>query len=351
MDTDFKKYIPVVYAITAALLFGLNAPFSKLLVKEINPLFLAALLYLGAGIGMLIIDTIKKYQNYTSLEARLTKKEMPFVIAMILLDIAAPIFLMFGLTMTNAGTASLLGNFEIVATSIIAMVFFQEALGKRLWIAIALISIASVILTLRDVETIKISVGALLVLLSAVCWGFENNCTRNLSIKDPLQVVIIKGFGSGIGALFIAYRWGELSAPLLYILLALILGFFAYGLSIFFYVTAQRELGAARTSAYYAAAPFMGVVISWIILREPISATFLIALAIMIAGTYFAVSEKHIHEHTHKSVIHEHKHKHDDAHHDHTHNTNVTEHSHEHTHRKTTHTHEHLPDLHHRHKH
>jgi len=346
-----KKYLPFIYSLTAALLFGINAPFSKLLVKEMNPLLLAALLYLGAGIGMLMIDSLRKYRNNIPIEARLTNKEIPFIISMVLLDIAAPIFLMTGLTMTSASTAALLGNFEIAATTVIAMIFFKEAIGKRLWIAIGLISLASMILTMEDVESINISVGALLVVLSCICWGFENNCTRNLSIKDPLQVVIIKGFGSGLGTLIIATIWGDLSAETKYIILALVLGFFAYGLSIFFYVTAQRELGAARTSAYFAAAPFMGVVISWLILREPISTTFLIALSIMIVGTYFAVAEKHIHQHLHISETHEHKHRHDDDHHDHTHHTKVIEHSHVHTHREVEHLHDHLPDLHHRHQH
>jgi drug/metabolite transporter (DMT)-like permease len=347
-----QKYLPVIYALLAALLFGINAPFSKLLLKEINPLFLAALLYLGAGMGMSIIYFLRKYHEHKPTEASLTKKEMPFVILMILLDIAAPISLMIGISMTNSSTAALLGNFEIAATSVIAMIFFKEAVGKRLWIAIAFISLASIVLAVEDAASINISIGALFVLLSCICWGFENNCTRSLSIKDPLQVVIIKGFGSGLGALIITYTWGELSAELFYIVLALALGFVAYGLSIFFYVTAQRKLGAARTSAYYAAAPFMGVVISWLVLKESISTTFLIALGIMILGAYLAVTEKHKHEHTHVDEMHEHKHNHLDNHHDHSHDIETLgEHSHKHTHKETEHSHEHMPDLHHKHTH
>lgn len=347
-----KKHLPVIYALLAALLFGINAPFSKLLLKEINPLFLAALLYLGAGLGMSIIYFLKKHQKRTVTEARLTKKEMPFVVLMILLDIAAPITLMIGISLTNSSTAALLGNFEIAATSVIAMIIFKEAVGKRLWLAIAFISLASIILTAGDAASTSISIGALLVLFSCIFWGFENNCTRSLSIKDPLQVVIIKGFGSGLGALIIAYTWGDLSAKLFYIVLALALGFVAYGLSIFFYVTAQRELGAARTSAYYAAAPFMGVVISWVVLRESISAAFLIALGFMIIGAYLAVTEKHKHEHIHTEEMHEHKHSHNDGHHNHPHDTEIIgEHSHKHTHEESEHSHEHTPDPHHRHTH
>ncbi len=347
-----KKYLPVIYALLAALLFGINAPFSKLLVERLNPLFLAALLYLGAGIGMLVVDMIKGIGGKNRREARLTKKERPFILLMIGLDIAAPIFLMIGISMTNSSTAALLGNFEIVATSVIAMIFFKEAVGRRLWMAIGLISLASILLTVGDVVAVNISIGALFVLAASICWGFENNCTRNLSIKDPLQVVIIKGFGSGLGALIIALLWGDLSLEWAYIGLALVLGFVAYGLSIFLYVTAQRELGAARTSAYYAVAPFMGVVISWILLKESISISFLIALSIMIIGAYFAVTEEHEHEHIHVEETHEHKHNHEDGHHDHSHQTNVFgEHSHEHTHEASVHKHTHLPELHHRHTH
>ncbi len=347
-----KKYASVFYALLAALLFGINAPFAKILLERINPLFLAALLYLGAGIGMLLVDTIIKYKVKIRNEARLTKNELPYVVLMILLDIAAPIFLMVGISRSNSSTAALLGNFEIVATTLIAMMFFKEAAGKKLWLAIAFISIASMLLSVGDFSHLRISVGAIFVLISCVCWGLENNCTRNLSIKDPLQVVIIKGFGSGFGALLIAAVWGKIIYDPLYMVFALLLGFVAFGMSIFFYVTAQRELGAARTSAYYAAAPFMGVLISWLILQETITLSFIIALIIMLIGTYFMVSENHLHRHLHLQEIHEHKHNHEDYHHTHLHDTEIkSEHSHEHIHMETQHEHSHLPDLHHRHTH
>lgn len=347
-----KKNAAVVYAVLAALLFGINAPFSKLLLNEIHPLFLAALLYLGAGLGMTVLTVLNKTRRTATTEARLTQKEMPSVIMMILLDIAAPIFLLLGISLTNSSTAALLGNFEIAATAVIAMIFFKEAIGKRMWMAIILISLASIILTVSDVAAINLSMGAVFVMLSCVCWGLENNCTRNLSIKDPVQVVILKGFGSGLGALLIAMIWGDLSDSLLYISLAMSLGFVAYGLSIFFYVKAQRGLGAARTSAYYAAAPFMGVLISWLVLKEPITFSFLIALAIMVLGTWLALSENHEHDHIHLEETHDHSHNHDDAHHLHADHPPVSgEHCHEHTHKNTVHSHCHLPDVHHRHMH
>ena len=342
----------VLFAVLAAALFGICSPVSKLLLADLKPTFMAALLYLGAGTGMLSVHMAGALRGKPQTEAKITKKELPYIIAMILLDVGAPIFLMLGLTMTTASTASLLNNFEIVATSSIAMLFFKEPLGKRMWLAILMITISSIILSVEDFHSLSFSTGAVFVLAACLCWGVENNCTRMLSLKDPLQIVIIKGFGSGAGALLISAVSKGISGSLSYILMALLLGFISYGLSIFFYIAAQRELGAARTSIYYAAAPFIGVIISWIVLRDPITGTFLAALAIMLAGTCFAISEKHKHHHLHVEETHEHRHNHDDNHHNHPHEGESNgEHSHIHNHEAIAHTHNHTPELHHQHKH
>lgn len=347
-----NKLNAVLFAILAAALYGISSPVSKLLLEEIPPTLMAALLYLGAGLGMLIVTCIRRIYDKNTYEAKVTVKELPFTVGMILLDIAAPILLMIGLTLTSGANASLLNNFEIVATSMIALLVFREAIGKRMWFAIALISLSSVILSVKDISCFSFSIGSVFVLLACICWGFENNCTRMLSLKDPLQIVVIKGFGSGIGALLISIVDKQFSNHIIYILLTLLLGFVAYGLSICFYIYAQRELGAARTSAFYAAAPFIGVFISWFIFREGITVSYLIALAIMILGTYFAITEVHKHRHIHLAVIHEHKHNHDDGHHNHTHVPEfVGEHSHEHIHEEIVHDHKHTPDIHHKHAH
>jgi drug/metabolite transporter (DMT)-like permease len=342
----------IAYAVLAAALFGMSAPFSKLLLSEVPPLMMSSLVYLGAGFGMLIVDFAKNMTRSKDIEARLEKKELPYILAMIALDITAPISLMLGLTMTTAANAALLSNFEIVATSVIALIAFKEAVGKRLWISIALITIASVILSTNDIRSLSFSAGSIFVLLSCVFWGLENNCTRKLSIKDPLQVVIIKGLGSGTGALIIAAYANELVWNVAFIVPALLLGFFAYGLSIFFYVTAQRSLGAARTSAYYAVAPFIGVLLSFFLFDEQITVTLVIASLIMIAGTYFAVAERHEHQHTHYVLEHEHRHSHSDGHHNHLHEEDIKkEHSHLHIHEEVLHAHDHTPDTHHLHQH
>lgn len=301
---------------------------------------------------MLGINVSQVLLKHHKTEATMTMKELPYIIGMILLDIAAPILLMLGLTLTTASNTSLLNNFEIVATTMIALFIFKETIGKRVWIAIILITTSSIVLSLQDLSSLSFSIGSLFVLLASIAWGFENNCTRMLSLKDPLQIVVVKGFGSGIGSLIIFFTIQDFYFNSYFIFLALLLGFVAYGLSIFLYIKAQRHLGAARTSAYYATAPFIGVFISWIVLQEPITTTFSVALAIMLLGTYFAVSEDHHHTHVHTLMTHEHKHNHHDGHHTHHHDENVHgEHTHVHTHEAIAHAHAHTPDLHHRHTH
>lgn len=278
-------------AVLAAALYALNAPVSKLLLGHVPSTVMAALLYLGAGAGLLLVRLVQKRLGRASGEQPLSAKDLPYTVGMVLLDIAAPIALMVGLTMTTAANASLLNNFEIVATSVIALCVFKEAVSKRLWLAIALVTLSSIILTAEDMSGFRFSAGSLFVLLACVCWGFENNCTRMLSAKDPLEIVVIKGFGSGLGALTIALALGErLPAPA-YALGALLLGFVAYGLSIFCYIHAQRVLGAAKTSAYYALAPFIGAALSLAIFRQLPSLSFLAALAIMGMGTYLASTD------------------------------------------------------------
>ena len=282
------KHLSIVWAILAAALYAVNAPVSKLLLRDATPAMMAAMLYLGAGIGMLLLGMARQRLKIGKNEQKLTRKDLPFAVGMIVLDIAAPICLMIGLTSTTSANASLLNNFEIVATSVIALLVFKEAIGKRLWLAIGLITLSSVILSVEDASSLHFSAGSLFVLLACVCWGFENNCTRMMSQSDPLEIVVLKGFGSGLGSLAIAFAVGEQLPPLRLILCALLLGFVSYGLSIFFYVYAQRKLGAAKTSAYYAFSPFIGVLLSLLIFQEMPNLSFWAALLIMALGAYFA---------------------------------------------------------------
>ncbi|NLA52965.1 MAG: DMT family transporter [Clostridiales bacterium] len=284
-----SKYRRAVFsAILAALLYSISTPASKILLREIPSTMMAAFLYLGAGLGMAAFGLVRKLSKHEHTEQRLTKKDLPYTIGMIVLDIAAPISLMVGLTMTTAANASLLNNFEIVATAVIAMLFFKEIIRKRLWIAIAFVTLASLLLSFEDIGSLSFSMGSLFVLLAAIFWGLENNCTRMLSHKDPLEIVVVKGIFSGLGSLFIALILGERVSNILYIALALLLGFVAYGLSIYYYLYAQRHLGAAKTSAFYAMAPFVGAALSITLLKERPTLIFIAAIALMMFGAYAA---------------------------------------------------------------
>lgn len=287
-----KSRFAVFFAFLAAALYALNSPISKLLLENVPPTMMASFLYLGAGAGMLLVSLFKKLTHRQRSEMKLTKKDLPYTLGMIVLDILAPIFLMLGLSRTTPENASLLNNFEIVATSLIALVIFKEKISRRLWAAIGLIVLSSILISIEDARSFQFSTGSIFVLLACCCWGLENNCTRMLSQSDPQEVVIIKGFGSGAGSLIVALLVGEQFPALMHILPALLLGFVAYGLSIYFYVYAQRFLGAARTSAYYAVQPFIGVLLSLLIFRTMPGALFFVALVIMIAGTYLVTRDQ-----------------------------------------------------------
>ena len=277
----------VLYAFLAAVFYAINTPVSKIFLKTVPATFMAAFLYLGAGVGVGIMYLFHRKKEVES--ERLTKKDLPYTVGMIALDIAAPIFMMLGVSLGTASNASLLGNFEIVATTLIALLLFKEPVSLKLWIAIVLISLSSGILSVERAESFHFSVGSLFVLLATVCWGFENNCTRKISEKSTYEIVTLKGIFSGLGALIIAFITGGDFPPVLYVLGAMLLGFIAYGLSIFTYIRAQRTLGAAKTSAFYAVAPFVGVALAFLFVGETPGAYFFVALAVMIVGTAVVV--------------------------------------------------------------
>lgn len=288
METEQKIKKGIAFAILAAALYAINAPFSKILLEFMPPTLMAGFLYVGAGIGMIFIALMRKIKKYEAKELKLTKSELPYTIAMIVLDIAAPICLLFGLNSTTAANASLLNNFEIVATAIIALMVFKEKISTRLWFGIFFVTLSCGILSFEDVSSLRFSYGSLFVLLATICWGFENNCTRKISSKDPLQIVLLKGIFSGIGSLIIGLFIGEWIEALWSIVAVLCVGFVAYGLSIYFYVYAQRLLGAARTSAYYAVAPFIATILSLIIFRKIPDVTYFVALVLMIVGAWLS---------------------------------------------------------------
>ena len=286
MKQEMRKGI--MMAILAAVLYAMSSPFSKILLNEMPPTLMAGFLYLGAGIGMSLIAVSRKARQVETTEIHLSKAEMPYIVAMILLDIAAPICMLIGLNATTAANVSLLNNFEIVATALIALVVFKERISKRLWMGILFVTFSSVILSFEDFSSLEFSYGSLFVLLAAVFWGLENNCTRKLSSCDPLEIVLLKGIFSGIGSIVIGLALGERLMNLWSVIAVMALGIVSYGLSIYFYVHAQRLLGAARTSAYYAVSPFIAAFLSILIFGQMPEVTYFIALMLMAVGAWYS---------------------------------------------------------------
>lgn len=279
-------------AILAAGLYAINAPFSKILLDYLPSTLMAGFLYLGAGLGMLVLLMVRKATGRGQKEAALTKAELPYTVAMILLDIAAPVLLMVGLKNTSAAAASLLNNFEIVATALIALAVFREKISARLWAGIFFVTASCLILSVDASGGFTFSAGSLFILLASVCWGLENNCTRKLSSKDPLQIILLKGIFSGSGSLVIGLSAGERISQWWSVPAVLAVGLVAYGMSIYFYVYAQRKLGAARTSAYYAVSPFIGTALSLVIFRSIPPVNYFIGLGLMVIGGWLSSSDQ-----------------------------------------------------------
>ena len=325
----------VILAFLAAVFYAINTPVSKFLLNNVTPTFMAAFLYLGAGVGVgiMYLFHIKKEEK----AERLTKQDLPYTIGMIVLDIAAPIFLMIGIKMGTASNASLLGNFEIVVTTLMALLIFKEQVSGKLWIAIGFITLSSIVLSFEGSGSFQFSIGSLFVILATCCWGLENNCTRKISDKSTYEIVLLKGIFSGGGSFTIAMVLGEKIPEMIYIAIVMLLGFVAYGLSIFLYIRAQRNLGAAKTSAYYAVAPFIGSFLAFVVNGEKLAVEYFIGLALMLVGTVFVVYDTminhHLHGHTH-TIVHTHNgvtHTHMITHeHEHNHFGNEEGHGHKH---------------------
>lgn len=275
----------IFFALLAAALYAVNIPFSKLLLRHVDAAFMAGLLYFGAGVGMSAMRLCGRGRG----EPPLTRSELPYVLAMIALDILAPICLMLGLSRASSANVSLLNSFEIVATALVALLLFGEKVSGVMWLAIGFITASSALLSFEGTESFQFFTGSLFVLAACCCWGLENNCTRRLSEKSAAQIVILKGIFSGLGSMIVAWIGGEQFPQAKYAALVMLIGFVAYGLSIYFYVRAQKDLGAARTSACYAVNPFVGSLLSLAFLQEPLSRTYPAALGVMLVGTALTV--------------------------------------------------------------
>ena len=343
------------YGFLAAVLFGASAPLAKLLLEGVDPIVLAGLLYLGAGIALGLMLLLASVMGRSSSEARLEKRDVPWLVGAILTGgVVGPILLLLGLQQTPAATTSLLLNFEVVATGLIAFALFKESVGRATWAAIAAVAMGGALLSLDPSAGWEISAGAILILGACLAWGFDNNFTGKISLKDPKRIVAIKGVAAGAFSLLLGLSLGRPFPTLSRVLWALALGSVGYGASIALFVQSLRRVGAARTGALFGIAPFIGVALSLLIFRQLPQITFFLALSLMILAAVLLAKEKHEHEHRHTAETHTHSHKHDDAHHEHKHTGHDSEpasHAHEHTHEAVAHAHAHKPDPHHRHEH
>ncbi len=344
---------PLLFIILSASLFGVSVPFAKVLVGDISPLVLAGLLYLGAFAGLSFYAMARRMIVPDKKTVPLVRKDVPWLAGAILSGgILGPISLMMGLTLVSGFSASLLLNLEGLATVLIAVIIFRENAGKRLWIALACMTIAGIFLAWNPTQSAFTIAGPLLIVFAMVCWGIDNNLTRNISEKDPIQITQIKGLVAGATSISIALLLGIRISLDLSLIFALILGSFSYGISLVFFVKALKGLGSSRAGTFFSFAPFIGAVTSLFLLHEWIGWTMLPAVVLMLFGIWLIGSEKHSHFHVHKSITHTHSHVHTDLHHIHDHIGRIHEpHSHEHTHDETSHAHVHYPDTHHRHEH
>lgn len=338
----------VLLALASAALFGVTPPLAKALLDSVQPLMLAGLLYLGAGIGLLIYRTMR---HDTSREAKLRRNDLPWLALAILTGgVIGPLLLMIGLSLTSASTSSLLLNLEGLATMAIAWLVYHENVDRRLLFGAFSIIAGAALLTWNG-ETLSLDAGALLVAGACLAWGLDNNFTRKISAADPVSIVTLKGVVAGAVNIALALIAGYSTQTLATVIAAGFIGFFGIGVSLVMFILALRHLGTARTGAYYSLAPFIGAVVAVAAFGEPVTVPLVIAAVLMAIGLWLHLSERHEHEHTHEALEHEHSHVHDE-HHQHLHDGPVTEpHSHWHRHEPMRHKHPHYPDLHHRHHH
>ena len=342
------------FAIGAAILFGASTPLAKLLLSGgLSPQLLAGLFYLGSGVGLGLALLVRAATGSLAAEARLRRHDLPLLAAAVLLGGAvAPWLLMLGLARTSAASAALLQNLEGLATMAIAWLVFRENVDRRILIGAFAILAGAGVLSFSSGSG-SAGVGALLIAAACLAWGADNNLTRPLAKADPMQIAALKGLVAGSVNVAIAFATHARVPSAAVIGVAGAVGFLGYGVSLVLYVLGLRHLGAARTAAYFSAAPFIGSVLAVALLSEPLTSRLVAAGVLMGIGLYLHLSERHHHLHHHEALEHAHRHVHDE-HHQHAHgpeDPSGEPHSHSHRHEPLTHEHPHFPDLHHRHEH
>jgi len=339
--------LPALWCLIAAALFGASIPMSKALVATVGPFTLAGLLYLGGALGVLPFA----FRGGSPQLRRDRRQQGMLVLAVLLGGGVGPVLLLFGLRMAPAASVSLWLNAETVATAVLAWGLFREHLDRRTVVAAALVLAGGLLLAAPE--------GAagwragVLVALACVCWGLDNNLTALVSAFTPAQTTVVKGLGAGTVNLGIGLAFEGGLPPASGALGALAVGGFGYGLSILLYITGAQQLGASRSQLLFSTSPFLGVLLAWLLLREPATAAQFGAAGLMLAGIALMLTTRHGHEHAHAATVHTHEHRHDDGHHLHDHPGLPVwaRHTHAHAHEPRIHAHPHAPDLHHRHEH
>jgi drug/metabolite transporter (DMT)-like permease len=340
----------VLLAVISAVSFGVATPLIARFGAGAGPFTTAALLYFGAAASSVILRPFVKRSGRA-----LTLAALPRLLWVALFGSAlAPTLLAWGLSRAGATGSSLVLNFEAVFTVLLARIVYGEHIGRRVLMAVAIMLVGGMLAAFdaaRAFENMQLG-GLAAVLAATASWAMDNTLTRGLAEEDPLEVVAAKGSLGALATGGLALAFAE-STPSSSAALALLLcGATGYGLSLRFYLVAQRRIGAVRTGSIFAAGPFVGAGLAWLLGDRQVSwATGLGAVALGV-GVVLHLTERHTHGHLHLPVDHEHPHRHDDGHHDHVHDPAVTgEHTHRHQHALTEHEHEHAPDIHHEHEH
>jgi drug/metabolite transporter (DMT)-like permease len=336
----------ILAALAAAALFGGSTPFAKLLLGAIDPWLLAGILYLGSGLGLSVVAMLGRREH-----SRLEPGEWPWLAGAVLVGgVAGPVLLMYGLAGTTAATSSLLLNAEAVFTALLAWVAFRENADRRIVLGMLAIIAGATVLS-WPAGRVEASSPALAVLGACLCWAVDNNLTRKVSLADPVRIAAVKGVAAGVTNVTLALILGVAQPPPATAAAAALIGFLGYGLSLVAFVVGLRELGTARTGAYFSTAPFVGAALSVALLGEAVTLRLAAAAALMGIGVWLHLTERHEHDHHHDTLEHEHAHAHD-AHHSHHYGDEPAgAHVHRHRHEALIHRHPHFPDAHHRHNH
>ena len=341
-------------ALAAAVLFGAGTPLAKLLLEHAGPWLLAALLYLGSGLGLWLLRQVRQ-----SPTTQLARGDWLWLAGAVATGgVAGPVLLMTGLTVMPASGAALLLNAEGVFTALLAWFVFKENFDRRIALGMIAIVAGAVVLSWPAEGTVEFASlwPALAVLGACLAWAIDNDLARKVALSDASWIAMVKGLAAGATNLVVAVSLGAAWPGAAPVLGAALVGFFSYGTSLTLFVVALRHLGTARTGAYFSVAPFFGALMALALLHEPVTVALLLGGTLMAVGVALHLTERHVHEHMHEPLEHTHAHAHGagDEHHMHEHDEPVpagTRHSHQHRHHRITHAHPHFPDAHHQHLH